>query len=1449
MVSGFLTSPYDQDRIMSGDASPILIRSKSSTALCCLNSLSRSFIPCHLSLSVRANQFRFDTNDVAAGLRHVEVDVDAERANLLDQHVERLRHAGLHLVRAVDDVLVHLRAALHVVRLDREHLLQRVRRAVGLERPDFHFAEALAAELRLAAERLLRDQAVRTRGAGVHLVVDQVVELQHVHVADRDRPVEALARAAVVEHGLPGLGQVRHLEQLLDLVLVGAVEHRRRNRHAVAQVGRELVDLVVAQAGDVGLLAARLVVDLVEEAAQVLRGGAGADHLADLQAQALRGPAEMGFEHLTDVHARRHAERIEHDVDRRPVRRVRHVFHRHDHRDHALVAVPTGHLVAGLHAALHREVDLDHLEHARREIVARRDLGLLLLEALVELLALRAQALHGLLEQHGGLVRLHTDLEPLLARQRIEILLGDLCAPGQGVRGPHGDLADQRIADPVIDFVLEGALLVVQVLSHRLELLALDRQRAAVLLDAVAREHAHVDDGAIHAGRHSQRRILNVGCLLAEDRPQQLLFRRELGLALRRDLAHQNVAGAHFRADERDAALVELGQSRVAHVRDVGRDLLGPKLGVARDAGKLLDVDRRETILLDHALRDQDRVLEVVAVPRHERDEQILAERELAHARRRTVGQHVALLDVVARLHQRPLVDAGVLIRAGVIREVVDVDAGLARLRLLVLDAYNNARRVDRVDDAAAARDHGDARVDGHRTLHARADERRLGAQRRDRLALHVRAHQRAVRVVVLEERNQRRGHRHDLLRRHVHVLDLIRGQQRELVLVPARHEIFGELALRRQDRVGLRDHVLAFLDGRQVIDVGRDPAVHDAAIRRLEEAVRVGARVHRQRVDQADVRTFRRLDRAHAAVVRRVHVADLEARALAREAAWSKRRDAPLVRDFRQRVVLVHELRQLARAEEFLHGRGHGLRVDHLLRHQAFGLGEREALLHGALDAHEADAERVLRHLAHRPHAAVAQVVDVVDDTVAVPDVDQGLEDGDDVVLVEHARAFGVVAADAPVELHAADGREVVALVVEEQVLEQVLRRLLRGRLAGAHHAVDLDERLELRGRGVDAQRVRDERAAVEVVGEQRLDRLDAGGGQLLEDLRRDLVVGGGDDLAARLVDDVVREDLAHEILDGNLELLDLRLLELADVLHRDAAVLLDERLAADLDVEARGLAAQALRHELERDRVAELELVLLEEEVEDLLVRVLERAQNDAHRQLAAAVDADEHGVLRIELEVEPRAAVGDHARREQELAARMRLALVVVEEHARAAVQLRDDDALGAVDHERAVLGHQRHLAEVNLLLADVLDLLLRARGFLVVDHEPHEHAQRRRVREPAELALLDVEYRIAQAIAHVFERGVAGIAHDGEHAAERGVQAHLGSLIRRDFLLQELLIRIDLDRQEIGHLQDARQLAEVLSDALLLSERVSHTCYSKCANRRWATMRATVRQSEG
>src|SRR3546814_15545953 len=59
------------------------------------------------------------------------------------------------------------------------------------------------------------------------------------------------------------------------------------------------------------------------------------------------------------------------------------------------------------------------------------------------------------------------------------------------------------------------------------------------------------------------------------------------------------------------------------------------------------------------------------------------------------------------------------------------------------------------------------------------------------------------------------------------------------------------------------------------------------------------------------------------------------------------------------------------------------------------------------------------------------------------------------------------------------------------------------------------------------------------------------------------------------------------------------------------------------------------------------------LEELVEHFFVVVAQRAQQHADRQLAAAVDAGEQRVLRVELEVQPGAAVGNDAGAVQQLA----------------------------------------------------------------------------------------------------------------------------------------------------------------------------------------------------
>jgi hypothetical protein len=88
---------------------------------------------------------------------------------------------------------------------------------------------------------------------------------------------------------------------------------------------------------------------------------------------------------------------------------------------------------------------------------------------------------------------------------------------------------------------------------------------------------------------------------------------------------------------------------------------------------------------------------------------------------------------------------------------------------------------------------------------------------------------------------------------------------------------------------------------------------------------------------------------------------------------------------------------------------------------------------------------------------------------------------------------------------------------------------------------------------------------------------------------------------------------------------------------------------------------------------------------------------------------------------------------------------LALVVVEEDAGRTVHLRDDDPLGAVDDEGALVGHEGDVAHVDVLLLDVLDGA--GAGFLVgfEDDQAQLDLQRRGVGHVALDALLDVVLR--------------------------------------------------------------------------------------------------------
>src|SRR5262249_15473363 len=99
------------------------------------------------------------------------------------------------------------------------------------------------------------------------------------------------------------------------------------------------------------------------------------------------------------------------------------------------------------------------------------------------------------------------------------------------------------------------------------------------------------DHDADHARRNAQRRIADVTSALAEDRAEELLFRRQLRLALRRDLADEDIAGLHFGADAHDARFVEVLEGFLADVRNVARDFFFAELGVSGDALELFNVN------------------------------------------------------------------------------------------------------------------------------------------------------------------------------------------------------------------------------------------------------------------------------------------------------------------------------------------------------------------------------------------------------------------------------------------------------------------------------------------------------------------------------------------------------------------------------------------------------------------------------------------------------------------------------------------------------------------------------------------------------------------------------------------------------------------------------------------------------------------------------------------
>ncbi len=271
----------------------------------------------------------------------------------------------------------------------------------------------------------------------------------------------------------------------------------------------------------------------------------------------------------------------------------------------------------------------------------------------------------------------------------------------------------------------------------------------------------------------------------------------------------------------------------------------------------------------------------------------------------------------------------------------------------------------------------------------------------------------------------------------------------------------------------------------------------------------------------------------------------------------------------------------------------------------------------------------------------------------------------------------------------------------------------------------------------------------------------------------------------------------------------------------------LVEQRLGV---VHARRLAGTLLLEQLDQgalfgagglrvglDRVADVQRVL--EQPQDLLVaRVAHRAQQHRHRQLALAVDAHVHLALLVDLQLQPGPARGHQVGDEHLLLAVLRFHQV----RARGAHQLGDHHALGAVDDERAALGHPREVAHEHRLLADL--------SRLAVD-ESHGHRQRTGVREVLLAALVERRDRLIERELAELDRKVARVVLDRRDVVDR--------------LAQTAALRVGQPRERAA--LDVNQVGDV--NGLVQAREASARPESICSSQEMTPSEGDTRAEEG
>ena len=341
-------------------------------------------------------------------------------------------------------------------------------------------------------------------------------------------------------------------------------------------------------------------------------------------------------------------------------------------------------------------------------------------------------------------------------------------------------------------------------------------------------------------------------------------------------------------------------------------------------------MNRSIYIFLYQSLTQQNRILVVITFPGHETDQRVLTKSKFTIVSRRTVSDYLTCFYMFVLEYDWFLIVAVGLVTSQELGQTVYI-------RGTVIVFHCNFFGCRLGNGTCLLGNHTNTGVYGSFGFDTGSDYRSFCNHQRYGLTLHVGSHQRTVRIIVLQERDQGCSYREYHLRRYIHVIEHSSFVFLCLFTVTTGYILMKEMSFFIQRFVRLCYMIIIFLISCHINNFVCNTRILricfvDLTIWSFHKSVFINSCIRCQRVDQTDVRSLRSLYRTHSSVMGIVYISNLESGTVSGQTTRSQCGQTSLMSQLTQRVVLIHELRQLRRTEEFFYSSGYRFDVDQRL-------------------------------------------------------------------------------------------------------------------------------------------------------------------------------------------------------------------------------------------------------------------------------------------------------------------------------------------------------------------------------------------------------------------------------------------------------------------------------------------------------------------------------------